>query len=252
MRRLLLSLTLLTLPALTQAQSTYQAGPTDDIWVYSFAGDQTTDGFLRAWGDGATSIGPNPPDSSFSHSYLKWDLSAIPNGAYIVQEAKLLVTQQVTLTTQPGYSQAVGNANPLEARPVGDDFNEVDWIFGDPANPFPGDPRFGTGDLSNYIAAGTPNVTGFEIPIDLLAGGDFNTYFNAAVNGGDGLALALTSQLNPAGPGGATYRLYSKDNPLQLGPSLLIRYQAVPEPGAFATLGAMIVVAGLFARRRRA
>lgn len=71
MRRLLLSLTLLTIPALSQAQSTYQAGPTDDVWVYSFAGDQTTDGFLRAWGNGVTSVGPNPPDSAFSYSYLK-------------------------------------------------------------------------------------------------------------------------------------------------------------------------------------
>jgi hypothetical protein len=252
MKRILLFFLLLSLPAFATAQTTYQASPTDDVWVYSFAGDQTTDGFLRAWGNGVSSVGPNPPDSNFSYSYLKWDLAAIPDGAYIVQEAKLIVTQQVTATTQPGYTQAVGNANPLEARPVGADFNEANWDFTDPNNPVPGDPRFGIGDLSNYIASGTPNVTGFEIPIDLLAGaGDFNAYFNAAVNGDDALALALTSMLNPTGPGGATYRLYSKDNPIQSGPSLFIRYQAVPEPGAVAMFGAFALLGGLAALRRR-
>jgi hypothetical protein len=252
MKRILLFSLLLSLPAFATAQSPYQASPTDDVWVYSFAGDQTTDGFLRAWGNGVTSIGPNPPDSNFSYSYLKWDLAAIPNGAYIVQEAKLIVTQQVNATTQPGYTQAIGNANPLEARPVGTNFDEVNWDFTDPANPVPGDPRFGIGDLSNYVAPGTPNVTGFEIPIDLLAGGsNFNAYFNAAVNSDDALALALTSKLLPTTQGGPTYRLYSKDNPLQLGPSLFIRYQAVPEPGAVATLGAFALFGGLAALRRR-
>jgi hypothetical protein len=243
---------LLSLPVFASAQITYQASPTDDVWVYSFAGDQTTDGFLRVWGNGTSSVGPNLSDSAFSYSYLKWDIGGIADGAYRVLEAKLVVTQQVTPTTQPGYTQAVGNANPLEARPVGANFDELSWDFTDPGNPVPGDPRFGIGDLSNYVPGGTPNVTGFDIPIDLLAGaGDFNAYFNAAVNGGDDLALALTSKLLPVSQGGPTYRLYSKDNPLQRGPSLFIRIQAVPEPGAFAALGVFALCGGFVTLRRR-
>lgn len=253
MKRLLLSLTLSLLPVFATAQSTYQSDPTDDIWVYPFAGDQTTDGFLRAWGNGASAVAPiHPAGSEWSYSYLQWDLSAIQNGAYRVLEATLVVTQQVNATTQPGFSQATGNANALEARPLTGSFEEANWDFSGSATLTPGSSRFGTGDLSSYITSGTPNVTGFAIPIDLLAGpGNFTAFFNAAVNGGDTLAFALTSTLNPAGPGGATYRLYSKDNLLGFGPQLLIRYQAVPEPGAVAAAGALLLSGGLFALRRR-
>lgn len=230
----------------------YQSAPTDDVWVYEFAGDQTTDGFLRTWGDGVSPLAPSyPQGSNWSHSYLKWNVASIGSGNYRVTEAKLLVTQQVS-PTQPGYTLAQGNVNPLEARQVGTNFEEDTWTFGDPGNPIPGATRFGTGDLSNYVPKGTAGVSGFQIALNLLAEGDFSTYFNSAVNGSGELGLALTSLINPAGPTGATYRTFSKDSPTGLGPQLVLRYQAVPEPSgiAFIAVGGLSALACL--RRRRA
>jgi hypothetical protein len=243
------ALALFSLPAAAQV---YQSAPTDDVWVYDFAGDQTTDGFLRAWGNGVSSLAPSYPQGpEWSHSYLKWDISGIGAGNYLLTEAKLLVTQQVSTTTQPSFTQAQGNANPLEARPVGINFEEDTWSFLDPNNPTPGTTRFGTGDLSQYIPRGTAGVNGFQITLDLLAEGDFSSYFNTAVNGSGELGLALTSKLNPAGPGGATYRLYSLNSPTGLGPQLLLRYQAVPEPSAAALLAVGSLSALVCLRRRR-
>ncbi|MCS6775018.1 MAG: PEP-CTERM sorting domain-containing protein [Chloroherpetonaceae bacterium] len=250
MHRLLCAAILTLTSVSANGQVVFQAAPTDDVWVYPFAGDQTSDGFLRAWGNGFSAIAPtHPPAENWSYSYLRWDLSAIPNGAYRLLEATLTVTQQVS-TTQPGYPLSVGLANPLQARPLNGDFNESSWSFAQSATVFPGSTVFGTGDLSGYVPRGTPGVPGFQIPIDLLAGpGDFTAYFLAAVNNDTPLSLALTSTLSPAGPGGSIYRLYSKDFPGGFGPQLRLRYQAVPEPGAGVLAG--IVLLGSLCLRRR-
>ncbi len=239
---------LCTAPAFAQ---TYQSLPTDDVWVYSFAGDQTADGFLRAWGNGTSAVAStSPAPENWSYSYAKWNVGGVGAGNYRLAEAKLLVTNQVS-AAQPGYTLSQGIANPLEARPVGTNFEEDTWAFADSATLTPGANRFGTGDLSNYLPRGTAGVNGFQIAIDLLAEGDFSTYFNNAVNGNGELGLAFTSTLSPAGQGGATYRLYSKDSPTGLGPQLLLRYQAVPEPGTAATLAAVLVPAGIVSLRRK-
>ncbi|MCS6775017.1 MAG: dockerin type I domain-containing protein [Chloroherpetonaceae bacterium] len=226
MKRWLLGVALCGLGAVSQAQSVFQARPTDDIWVYANASDPAFDPVLRIWGFAGLAVAPSyPPGGEWSYGYLKWDVSAIPvpgpGQSYQVLEAVLTLTSQ----RATNYTLADTREHPLEARPLEPRFHELDWLFSNPNNPAPGDPRFGTGDFSRYST-----TTTFPVPIDLLAGpGDFAAHFNQAVAGTRELGLALTSSMPAALLGGKFYRIFSRDDPGGRGPVLRVVYQMVCE-----------------------
>lgn len=222
MKKWLTGLALLGLSLSAQAQSTYQAGPTDDIWVYSNASDPSFDPVLRIWGTGTSTGEGYPPGGDWSYGYLKWNVSTVPLlGAgqyYQVTEAVLTVRSQRATT----FTLAEAQANPLEARPLGTTFSELAWLYDDPSIPAPGNPRFGIGDLTAFSSAVV-----FPIPINLLTGpGDFQTHFNQALGIGE-IGLALTSSMPAVQQGGKFYRIYSKDDPGGRGPSLRVQYRPV-------------------------
>lgn len=226
MKRWLLGMALCSLGAVSQAQSVFQARPTDDIWVYANASDPAFDPVLRIWGFGGLAVAPaSPPGGEWSYGYMKWNVSAIsapgPGQSYQVLEAVLTLTSQ----RASNYTLADTREHPLEARPLEVHFNELDWLFSDSNNPAPGDPRFGTGDFSRYST-----TTTFPVPIDLLAGpGDFATHFNRAVAEARELGLALTSSMPAALQGGKFYRIFSRDDPGGRGPVLRVVYQMTCE-----------------------
>jgi hypothetical protein len=220
MKKWLFCLALLTLSLTAGAQSVYQQPPTDDIWVYPNAGDPAFDPILRIWGTGTSTGSGYPPGGDWSYAYTKWNLATIPTlgeGQYYqITEAVLTVTSQ----RATAYTLADAQANPLEARPLGTSFSELTWLYDDTNNPAPGDPRFGIGDLTAFSTAAV-----FSIPINLLTGpGDFQTHFNAALGSGE-LGIALTSSMPAVQQGGKFYRLFSKDDPGNRGPSLRVAYR---------------------------
>jgi hypothetical protein len=222
MKQWLLSIVLLTLSLSAGAQATYQQRPTDDIWVYSNSSDPSFDPLLRIWGTGTSTGSGYPPGGDWSYGYLKWNVSTIPVlGAgqyYQVTEAVLTATSQRAI----GYTLTDAIANPLEARPLGTNFSELTWLYDDANNPAPGDPRFGIGDMSAYST-----TVVYTIPINLLTGpGDFQAHFNQAIGSGE-LGLALTSSMPAVQQGGKFYRIYSKDDPGNRGPSLRVAYRPV-------------------------
>ncbi|MCC6484625.1 MAG: PEP-CTERM sorting domain-containing protein [Armatimonadetes bacterium] len=225
--------------AINAHAATYQSIDSADIWYYPF-GSGSAD--LRIWGDGVNALSPTYPSGhTTSHAYMKWDMSSIPAGSYTVQSAKLVVTQQT-----PGFTLQEGLDSPLEARQLGSNFDESTWDFYAAGNPTPG-AVYGTSDLSNYNASGP-----FQIEINLLSGpADFAAAFNQAVNGNQQLALAATSKIALAGPGGSTYyRLYSNETPTS-APQLVVQYAPVPEPSSLLALaGALTGAVGLLRRRR--
>jgi hypothetical protein len=222
----------------------YSSRTSADIWVYPYGGKTST---LRAWGDGTSSVAPTYPfagsgyDHYFSYSYLGWDVSSIADGNYVVTGATLTLTQ----VSNCGYTQAAAEEKPIEARALDQTLSEASWSYGASTNQNPGG-LFGTGSMANYDA-----TSQFDIVIDLLAAGDFQSYFNSAVNGNNQIALALTSAKLADMSGNAPFKFWSKDD---LGneayaPLLSVQYAAVPEPGSLIALATGVI--GLLPRLRR-
>lgn len=239
---LAVGLSLLVMSAL-QAGQVYQSQPSDDVWAYDNAFNAGLTSLLRSWGDGVHAVDPTgaPPALNFSYSYAKWDLGGIRQGVqYRVLEARLTVIQ----TVQPGYSQALAQSHPLEARNLGTNFDELTWNYDNPNNPYPGNQVFGTGSVEGYRIDEV-----FPITMDLLGGSaDFEAYFNEAVHGNGQLALALVSSMDPGGQGGqAFYRYYSRNDAGGRGPVLFVRYAVLGDVNEDGCVDDSDLLAVLFA-----
>lgn len=187
--------------------------PTDDVWVYQFAEDQTTDEYLRVWSGDGQAVGEiGDGHMSFSYSCLKFDTSKVD--AKTVTRAKLVLT----CAGSASFTLEDSKKNPLEARSLTTDWNEASWAYEksktvhpmkDPATIFGG--GFGA----------TTNDSDFKIEIDLMKG---PADFKKQLAGAQGqIAIALTSTLCPEGQGeGFVYKLYSKSNDQAKRPKLVL------------------------------
>jgi hypothetical protein len=192
--------------------------PTDDVWVYPFAGDATKDTFLRVWGASGRSVADGQDSvDEFSYSLLQWDVSSLPKGE--LKEAKLIVFH----IAETELSPALSRGNPMEVRPLATGWTEKGWQHSMVSKfaPMAGEKAvFGSGFLGQ-IETGKP----FKIEIDLLKGpGDFKAHLIEACRAeSKKVALGLTSKLNPAEMGrSAIYKLYSKDGPAETRPVLRV------------------------------
>ncbi|MFN7171531.1 MAG: TolB family protein [Fimbriimonadaceae bacterium] len=98
--------------------------PTDDVWVYSFAGPQDRDPILRVWGDGATSLpDAEDTDTELSYSMLKFQL---PDG-----DLSQFSGAELVLYAVPGqdYSAKQFLDYPIEAFLAPTGWNEKSWNF---------------------------------------------------------------------------------------------------------------------------
>jgi hypothetical protein len=107
--------------------------PTDDVWVYHFAQDQTSDPYLRCWGADGASVGPRGGQLTFSYSLLKFDVPKELATADVTG-AKLTVWH----VAEAGFDETTAKASPLEARAVDGSFEEENWTFEEFGRCFPG------------------------------------------------------------------------------------------------------------------
>lgn len=195
--------------------------PTDDVWVYQFAEDQTNDEFLRVWGSDGTAVGTSfEGHLSFSYSCLKFSLPKDLPGQTLAT-AKLVLTH----TPEAGWTEKDSKANPVEARMLPTDWNESNWSYENAKKIHPtasASEIFGTGS-----AAPAPDDQPFVIEVNLMEkDGVFAKVFNEASNDPSRiLAMALTSKLEANGEN-SVYKFYSKSNEAKLRPKLVLTFSA--------------------------
>jgi hypothetical protein len=186
--------------------------PTDDVWVYHFAQDQTSDPYLRCWGADGASVGPRGVQLTFSYSLLKFDVPKELATADVTG-AKLTVWH----VAEAGFDETTAKASPLEARAVDGSFEEENWTFEEFGRCFPvAGPKglFGSGWTAPPV-----NDAPFAIEIDLTTG---EADIKKAVASGT-VTIALTSAIDPSGASeNNIYKLYSRSAKEEVRPVLTL------------------------------
>ncbi len=195
---------------------TYSLTPTDDVWTYPHAVDQTSDPYLRVWGSGDEAVGVlDDSEITFCMSLLRFDLSKVTEPAATLKKATLVLYHEI----DPGFTRAESKANPLQARLVDADIDERNWTFYDGESHMPE----GGKDAILGEAAAVPSVDGkpFRIEIDLLAG---KADLRKGMAGQKAIAFALTTRMAPQGVEGPLYKFFSRSAEKKLRPQLVLVY----------------------------
>lgn len=194
--------------------STQSLVATDDVWIYPHAYDQTGDPILRAWSDGAKSVG-DPSDSTFSYSIVRFDLSGVKEDASKLSKATLVVYH----VPEAVFTAAETKSAPLEARLVDANFDEKRWTFEQYSKHLP---AAGEASLLGK-ASPVPTTDGkpFKIEIDLLTG---KGNLKAAIAEKKAVAIALSTKMAPEGTDGPYYRLLSRTNEKGVQPTLVLEF----------------------------
>jgi hypothetical protein len=190
--------------------------PSDDVWVYTFASDQTADKYLRVWGDENGSVSPIIEGSlTFSYSCLRFELPAGLKPE-TVSAARLVLTH----VGDAGFDEDTAKANPIEARALSATFKESDWdvSMAQKVHPLIGEEAlFGTG-----WSVPTQDERPFKVVVDLMKGpGDFRAALAQGMKSDRSLVLALATRMNPQGAGESNiYKFFSRHNEPELRPVL--------------------------------
>lgn len=207
--------------ALLAAAQTVSLVPTDDVWVYHFAADQTSDPFLRCWGsEGLSSAEPNIGDAG-SWSVMKFDISKIPAG-------KLAhATLTLYFVPNPNIDAETGKKYPIEVRASSTDFEEENYSNDNSAKIRPkADKAFllATKPIEFYANASDP------VKVDIDLGGEDGKFMaalqDARKSAKHELGLALTSALTPDAAGESMiYKFYSRNSEKATRPILTLEFE---------------------------
>lgn len=185
--------------------------PTDDIWLYEHASDQSRDEYMRIWGAPSGPIGEFLGD--FSFSCVKFTL---PDGL----DADKLVSAKFVVYSIPDvqWTAADSKTYPLQARRLTGDFTEAKWDYSDASTLVS---KEGEAEVYGF-GSGTPTADKpFPIEIDLLKG---KANFKEALKDKT-LRFALTSAMNPQDAAGSVYKVFSRNaSDEALRPKLILSF----------------------------
>jgi len=193
--------------------------PTDDIWVYPHAVDQTDDLYLRAWGDGYDSVG-DVEMGGFSFSLIQFDLSELSIEGKKLKSAALRLMHDA----DAGFTRGESRDAPLEVRLAEPGFDEKRWSFASAASYTPESGKKAI--VGQQSARPSDDGEPFAIEINLLKGEvDFGAALAKAASGKSKvIALALTSSIAPEGADGALYKFFSRSAEEKLRPQLILEF----------------------------
>lgn len=195
--------------------------PTDDIWVYQHAPDQTADEYIRCWAVSGKPFDVTDGNVAGSWSCLKFDIRKLPAN-------KKLLSAKLTLTASAdaNYIHEDTKKGPLQVRAVTNVFEEENFNFGMAAKVVP------SSDKKDIFAVVSPEPPGnqedFPVEIDLLK--DKSAFANylakQKAETRQELSLALTSLLDPsATEEGSIYKFYSRNADKKKQPVLMLEFE---------------------------
>lgn len=193
--------------------------PTDDVWIYAHASDQT-DPYLRFWGSEGISV-PDPNyDFSGAWACLKFDLSKAPK--------KEITAAKLVIWLIPGstINQDIANRYPVEVRMVSSKFAEKGFELSHSPQIIPNADKSGLFSTTKAKIADN-NEKAQKIELDLLGDkSEFKKYFKDANGSSDRLlGLALTSTIDPAEVGqSGIYKIYSRNADNEFKPQLQLTF----------------------------
>ena len=187
---------------------------TDDVWVYQFAEDQTTDEYMRVWSSDGNAVGDSfTGQMSASYSCVKFDISKVDTTK--ITGAKLVLTSVGSST----YTIEDSKKHPIEARSLTNDWNEANWAYEKAEKVHPSKDNktiFGTG-----FGAPGANEEPFIIEIDLMKGP--GKLAETLASDSKSISFALTTTLSPDGQGeGFVYKFFSRSNDDAKKPKLVL------------------------------
>lgn len=193
--------------------------PTDDVWIYQFAEDQSSDEFLRTWGSDEGAVGSSfEGHLSFSYSCLKFSLPMSLPGSKL-KSAKLVLMH----TPDPGWSAENGEKHPVEVRSVTTNWDEKSWTNEMSVKVHP------SADAATIYGTAwvkpPESSQAFKFEIELMKDkSGFSKAFDVAVaDPNRTIGLALTSTLQPEGEN-SVYKFYSRSNAEELRPKLVLTF----------------------------
>jgi hypothetical protein len=197
--------------------------PKETVWVYANASTPGDGTFLRAWGVDGKACPPDGEDAGqFSFSYLKWDLSEVPQSAKLLS-AKLLLNN----TPDPGYTADMAKRCPVEIRPLIGSFDAKTWTFDMSSKTHPDSDAkaiFGTGFPSDI-----PKEVPVPVAVNLLSGpnGFAKALSKALESASHTLSLSITAKLDPSTDGRTcVYKFYGQSESKEwLRPQLVLTFE---------------------------
>lgn len=213
---------MITALAFLAINQTMEIVPTDDIWVYPHAADQTSDEYIRCWGSNGIAVTePSIGGSGASWTAMKFDISKTPADAEIASAYLVL-----WVPGDAGYSSEDAKKLPIQIRPLKPEFEEEGYSFAQAKSIMP------SIDDKVIFGTGSPVIPGsgepFSFKTDLLKGPNSfaKAWKEARSTSRKEIAFALTSTMDPeqAGEGGI-YKFYSRSAEEKYRPKLVIEFR---------------------------
>lgn len=177
--------------------------PTDDVWVYAHAASQDEDPYLRVWGNADYSVA-TPSAGSFDFSFSLLRFQAKTSGPV----KKVILT--LYHVADPAWEVEDAKKAPPELRLAPEGFREGAWKFADAVKYVP------AADDKAILAKAVVGERVEEKPIKFTFTVTDPAKAEAMYQAlqAKGLALAITTRMNPEGMGeGRTYKFYSRNAP---------------------------------------